>query len=121
MKTFSHAVNLCFDSLMFTASLSVIVKNMEITFFFIRRIKLFFYSNSTYFIVSDTVSPVFLKSSFYFQDKTFYKFFHTLHHNDKLISVFVHVVYIFFTEISSIQNKTNIFVAITACFFQHVL
>ena len=121
VETFRHPANLCFNCLMFAAFLSVIVKHMEIPFFFIRWIKLPFYCNSAYSVIPDAISAVFFKSTLHFKDKTFHKFFHSLHHNDKVIAAFVHVMYIFFAEISPVQDKSNIFIAITTGLFQCIL
>src|SRR5699024_11764665 len=101
------AVYLFIDRFMFTAFLSVIIENMKIPFLFIRWIKLSFYGNSAYFIIPYAVSPVFFKGPFYFKDKTFYKFFHPLHHNDKLISAFVHVVEVLLAEIRSEDRRVG--------------
>ena len=120
-KAFAHSVYLWFKIFSLPIFLSIIIVNMKISFLLIRWIKLFFYSNSTYFVTSYAELSAFFKGSFYLSNQFLYKIFHPLHHNDEVIPTLIHVVDIFFTEISSVQDKAYISIAISFCFFKHKL
>ena len=44
-----------------------------------------------------------------------------LHHDDELVTVLIHEVDVFFAEVSSIKDETDLTVSIALCLLQHLL
>ena len=58
-----------------------------------------------------------LKFSFVFQDHPPDRFTHPLYHDHKIIPAFIHILDVFPAKISPVQDKSDLLIAVSFCFF----
>ena len=94
---------------------------MEIPLFFIRSVKLMPDCHSVCLIFPDAALPFIFELPFVFKDQPADKRGHSLDHDHEIITALIHVLYVFFAEVSTVKDKANSLIAIPFCLFQHEL
>ena len=119
-KVQRHPVDLFFYILSFGSLLPFVIENVEIALLLIRRIQLVLHGESIHLVITQAELTLFFEAAFDRQDEITDQRFHPLHH-DELVTVLIHEVDVFFAEVSSIKDETDLTVSIALCLLQHLL
>ena len=92
---------------------------VKVSVFFIICIQQSFDCHPIHMMFPNTIFPFFFKLPLMFQNHPIYKAGHPFDHDHKTITMIVHCPDIFFTEISSVENKSYFFIAISHSLTEH--
>ena len=74
-----------------------------------------FHRDTVHLVITQAVFTLFFKTAFRRQDKVPHQRLHPLHHDNELITVLIHEMDVFFTEVSTVKNETCLPVSISLC------
>ena len=121
LKEQCHPVDLFFYILSFGSLLPFVIVNVEVALLLIRRIQLLLHGDAVHLVITQAELTLFFEAAFDRQDKVTDQGFHSLHHDDELVTVLIHEVDVFLAEVSSVKDETNLTVSIALCLLQHLL
>lgn len=120
-KVQRHPIDLFFYILSLGSLLPFVIVDVEVAFLLIRRIQLVLHGDAVYLVITQAELTLFFEAAFNRQDKIPDQGFHSLHHDDELVTVLIHEVDVFLAEVSSVKDETGLTVSIALCLLQHLL